>query len=177
MDPRERKAILGEGAVKQDDPRDLAKRRVLERDLDGSPLRGKPLPRRLRNFTPSVDRLVASLGGPLPYMQRLREIELQTEAHLRALGERWNELAVECVGNPEAFERRWRRIASRWSFDVVNDLIDRHNRYYPAESRLPMDPRTQDFVLVNGRRYERRCLDARWVLDRFPPVLAEALAA
>jgi hypothetical protein len=26
----------------------------------------------------------------------------------------------------------------------VNELIDRHNRFYPAESRLPMDPRTRD---------------------------------
>ena len=38
-----------------------------------------------------------------------------------------------------------------WSFDEVNDLIDRHNRFYPAESRLPMDPRTRDYALV-GRR-------------------------
>jgi hypothetical protein len=38
-----------------------------------------------------------------------------------------------------------------------------------------MDPRTRDFVLVNGRRYDRRPLDAAWILDRFPAELdAEA---
>jgi hypothetical protein len=177
MDPRDRKAILGEAASRRDDPREAARRRALERDLEDSPLRGKPLPRRLRNFTPSVDRLVASLGGPLPYMQRLREIELQTDAHLQALAERWNELAIDCRGDAAAFERRWRQVVARWSFDAVNDLIDRHNRYYPAESRLPMDPRTRDFVLVNGQRYERAQLDTRWALEHFPPVLDAALAA
>ncbi len=56
----------------------------------------------------------------------------------------------------------------------MNDLIERHNRYFPAESRLPMDPRTGDFVLLDGRPYRRRPLDTGWVLELFPPVLARA---
>jgi hypothetical protein len=177
MDPRDRKAILGEGGVRGPNPREVAQRTALEQDLTGSPLVGKPLPRRLRNFRPSVDRLVAAIGGPLPYMLRLREIEIQTEAHERALASKWRDLAEECAGDPRAFARRWRRAAERWSFYSVNDLIDRHNRYYPAEARLPMDPRTRDFVLVNGERYERRPLNAAWVLSRFPPQLAAARQA
>jgi hypothetical protein len=170
VDPRERKLILGEGGIGPEDPRDLARRALLEADLDGSPLRGKPLPRRLRaGFAPSLEVLVASLGGPLPYMLRLREIEAETARHEEALTERRRELAEESTGDPERFARLWRRTAERWSFYTVNDLIDRHNRYYPAEARLPMDPRTQDFVLINGERYERRPLDAAWILERFPP--------
>jgi hypothetical protein len=37
-----------------------------------------------------------------------------------------------------------------------------------------MDPKTGDFVLLDGRPYRRRPLDAAWVLERFPPVLARA---
>jgi hypothetical protein len=177
MDPRDRKAILGEGGVREENTREIRERTVLERDLEGSPLVGRPLPRRLRNFRPSVDRLVAALGGPLPYMLRLREIEVQKAAHEQALAAQWRELAEECAGDSAAFARRWRRVAGRWNFYSVNDLIDRHNRYYPAEARLPMDPRTRDFVLVNGERYERRPLDAAWVLARFPPQLAAAMQA
>ena len=66
--------------------------------------------------------------------------------------------------------------AERWSFDEVNDLIERHNRWYPAESKLPMDPRRGDFVLVNGRDYRRRPLDAEWILARHP-VVSDAGAA
>jgi hypothetical protein len=30
---------------------------------------------------------------------------------------------------------------------------------------------------VNGEPYRRPCLDARWILERFPPRLEAALAA
>jgi hypothetical protein len=44
------------------------------------------------------------------------------------------------------------------------------------EARLPMDPRTGDFVKVDGKPYRRRPLDAAWVLERFPPVLERTAA-
>jgi hypothetical protein len=31
-----------------------------------------------------------------------------------------------------------------------------------------MDPRTRDFVRINGRPYQREPLGADWVLERFP---------
>jgi hypothetical protein len=176
MDKRERQLILGEAGAGADDPREHAGRRQLEDELEGSPLRGRPLPRRTRYFAPSVDRIVAAMGGPLPYMQRLREIELRTARDLEALTERWQEIAEQAAGDPAAFARAWRAVAARWSFYSVNELIDRHNRFYPAEARLPMDPRTQDFVLVNGERYDRRPLDAQWILARFPADLHLALS-
>jgi hypothetical protein len=119
-----------------------------------------------------VDAYVASLGGPLPYMVRLREIERQTEAVEQELERRWRELARECAGDPAVFARRWRREAGRLDFGEVNDLIARHNRWYPAEARLPMDVRRRDYVLVNGEPYTRRPLDAAWALERFPAELA-----
>lgn len=176
MDRKERERILGEWGVRDESLRERAERRLLERDLEGSPLLGRPLPRRMRNFRPAVDTYVVSLGGPPAYMRRLKAIELETEEHERRLREAWRSLAVECAGDREGFARRWRETAEGWSFDAVNDLIDRHNRWYPAEARLAMDPRSRDFVPVGGRPYRRRPLDAAWVLDRFPPRLDAALA-
>jgi len=40
-----------------------------------------------------------------------------------------------------------------------------------------MDPRTRDFVKVNGRSYEREPLDERWILSRFPADASAATAA
>ena len=54
-------------------------------------------------------------------------------------------------------------------YSDVNDLIERHNRWYPVEARLAMDPRSRDFVKVGGRDYRREPLDADWVLRHFPP--------
>jgi hypothetical protein len=172
---KDREAILGEyGAVREPTERELEEQSRLDRDLEGSPLKGKPLQGRLRNFRPAVDRYVVSLGGPLPYMQRLRQIELETEAHERRLAEAWQELAAECGADAAGFDRRWRQTAVRWSFTAVNELIDRHNRWYPVEARLAMDPRSRDYVLVGGKPYRLEPLDAAWILQRFPPELALA---
>jgi hypothetical protein len=107
-------------------------------------------------------------------MTRLREIDQLTARAEAALAERRRELARDCADDPEAFEARWRRVAESWRFDEVNELIERHNRFFPAEARLPMDPRTGEFVLLGGDRYERTPLDAAWVLERFPAELGRA---
>ena len=177
MDARTRKEILGQWGVRgENDPERMTRER-LDRDLEGSPLVGKPLRQRWRNFRPSVDGYVVSLGGPLPYMVRLREIEALTEEHLRRVEVAWRELAAECAGDGARFAREWRRRAARWNFDEVNDLIERHNRFYPAEARLPMDVKRRDFVLVNGEHYSLRPLEVGWVLERFLPALEAAISS
>jgi hypothetical protein len=172
----ERERILRQGVVSVETPRERRQRTGLAEDVASSPLRGRRLPLRLRNFVPTTDAYLASLGGPLPYMVRLREIEAATREHTERLEDAWRLLAHEC-DDGRVFSARWRETVERWSFDEVNDLIARHNRWYPAESRLPMDPRTGDFALVNGRGYQRALLDAGWALRRFPPSLTAARAA
>jgi len=174
---KEREQILGEWGIREPSPSEHAEADRLQQDLEGSPLKGKPLRGRLRNFPRAADSYVVALGGPLAYMRRLRQIELGTEQHERNLADAWRELADECAGDSQAFARRWRRVAERWNFTAVNEFVDRHNRWYPTEARLPMDPRSGDFVLVAGRPYRRPRLDAAWVLERFPPELELAQAA
>jgi hypothetical protein len=162
----ERDALLREDAPRVQTARERRGLEGIREDLLSSPLRGRPLPLRLRNFRPAADGYLAALGGPLPYMLRLREIEAMTAAHESALAAAREELeaAVPSAHVADA----WRAVAAGWSFDEVNDLIERHNRWYPAESRLPMDPRRGDFALVNGHDYRLEPLDAEWVLERFP---------
>jgi hypothetical protein len=91
-------------------------------------------------------------------MQRLRQIDELTEAHERRLAQAYEEHRAD-----------WRAVAEAWDFEDVNELIAKHNRWFPVESRLPMDPKTRDFVTVGGRSYRRDLLDAAWILDRYPP--------
>jgi hypothetical protein len=169
----EAEQVLGEWGVRDVTPDQARIRDGLAEGLADSPLKGRPLRRRYRNFTADPAGYVASMGGPLPYMQRLRTIEEQTEAQRQRLEHAWRQLADECRDADE-FARRWRATAERWPFYELNDLIARHNRYYPVESRLPMDPRTGDFVRIDGRSYHRRPLDAAWILEQLPPVRAAA---
>ena len=159
---------MRQGAVRADDPRDRALARALEVDLEGSPLAGRPLRQRLRNFIGTADGYLAALGGPLPYMQRLRQIADETLAHEEELVRRREELEREVGADPAELARRWRAVAERWNFTAVNELIATHNRWFPIEARLPMDPRTGDFALMNGESYVRQPLDAEWILARYP---------
>jgi hypothetical protein len=160
VDRREREAILKQGVTRPETPRDRREREALEEDLRDNPLAGEPLRRRLRNFRPDAGAQLAALGGPLAWMRRLRAIEIAIGLHEEQLAEAYETL--------REFPEEWRKVAEGWDFSEVNELIERHNRHYPAESRLPMNPRTGDFVLVNGRPYTREPLDASWILSRFP---------
>lgn len=167
---------MSQGAIRPETARDREERRLLEAELAVSPVKGKPLPQRLRNFRPGADSAIRALGGPTMWMRRLRTIEEELERHAAGLGERWLALAAEAE-DAEAFAREWRETARHWSFAQVNELIDRHNRYFPAEARLPMDPRTRDFVKINGRSYLRDPLDEEWILERWPADLSTASRA
>ena len=167
VDPRTLREIMGQGATRPETPAERREREQLEADLGSSPVRGKPLPQRLRNFRADPTSGVRALGGPTAWMRRLRAIEDAIEQHERQLDETWRTIAEE-LEDPAAFAAAWLELARNWSFARVNDLIERHNRNFPAEARLAMDPRTRDFVRVNGRSYLREPLDAAWILDRFP---------
>jgi hypothetical protein len=160
MAKRRPEDIIGEWGVRDVTPPSLRDRKKLLDEVEVNPLTGRPLKRRIRRFRPEADRYLASLGGPLPYMQRLRQIDDAIDAHAARLAQAY----AEREGDAAA----WRRLAERWDFGEVNDLIERHNRFYPIEARLAMDPRTRDYVKVGGRSYRREPLDAAWILDRFP---------
>ncbi len=174
MDPRTLNETLGQGAARAETPRERREREQLEADLETSPVRGKPLRQRLRNFRPDPASGVQALSGPTAWMRRLRAIEDAVDHHVRWLGEEWRTLAQD-TRDPAEFAAAWRRLAREWSFAEVNELIERHNRNFPAEARLPMDPRTRDFVRINGRSYERELLDEEWILERFPADRGAAL--
>ncbi len=82
------------------------------------------------------------------------------------LAEHRDELAADTAGRRS--QPRGARRRRTWDFADVNRLIEQHNRWYPVEAQLPMDPRTGDYALVGGRPYSRKPLDAAWMLERFP---------
>jgi hypothetical protein len=161
--------MLSQGITLPETPTQRRELGALEEDVRTIPLRGSPLPVRARHTRPTVEAYVVATRGPLPYMLRLREIEQRIEAHEAELRGEWLALAAahDDVAGP-AFADSWRARAAAVIFDEVNDLVERHNLWYPVEASLPMDPRTGDYALVNGRSYRLTPLDAAWILERFP---------
>lgn len=138
--------------------------------FDDSARRGKPLSRRALQRQRSLESALASAFMPR-YMERLREIEdeLALLRHRLALA-RERELR-ECGGDELRFARAWRSTVESWRFDALNELIERHNEWYPVEADLPVDPRTGDYVTVGGREFHRPTVTEQWVLERFPTAL------
>jgi hypothetical protein len=108
----------------------------------------------LGNFKLSVDeRLRAYAQGVPGYIRRHRRIE-ELEARLCA--------ALAAATTPTELARSSELAAD---LALLNDLISRHNRYYPIEANLPVDVRS-------GRLLER---GVPW--RPLPPVtMAELLA-
>jgi hypothetical protein len=157
--------------VDERDHESPVERRIQRSYEDGEGF-GKPLSRRARQGKRSVEAYLKA--GVLPrYMERLREIERETDAHLRALERAYGALREECAGDPELFARLWRERAARWRFGRLTDLVREHNEWYPIEASLPMDPRTRDYVRIRGRSYRREEVGPGWVLRRFPPLAGQ----
>ena len=122
--------------------------------------------RQLRSVS-SVEQYLQA--GVVPrFIERANQIESEMRRHRTRL-ERAYEWARESHGqDPDGFARYWTELAESWRFDDVNELIDEHNKWYPAERRLPMNPRTGDYLTVGNRDWRRRRLDAGWILEQFP---------
>jgi hypothetical protein len=101
-------------------------------------------------------------------MERLAEIDLGVAQARRRLERDYEALRRECGSDRDRFARRWRALARRRRFDDLNELIRQHNEWFPVERDLPMNPRTGDYVLINGRPYRRPLLGPAWVLRQFP---------
>ena len=133
---------------------------------------GKPLPERFRLGPVELDRYLAGQLQGLAYMRRLRAIEDEEARHLRGLESVWRTLA-EDERDEAAFALAWREVASAWDLRRINDLVAKHNAYYPIEARVPMNPRTGTYA----QRWQRGEYAAAWILERFPAVRALALEA
>jgi hypothetical protein len=85
-----------------------------------------------RNFTLSIEeRLRAYAAGPPGYLLRRRRIE---DLEARLLDKIAAAAApVEAASSPEVTAE----------LALLNDLIARHNRYYPIEANLPIDVRSR----------------------------------
>jgi hypothetical protein len=142
--------------------------RLIGRSLEDPRSAGRPISERARHTRRSLEHYLKAGVRPR-WMERLIEIERGTAREHARLAEDYAALRQECGDDPAVFARRWRAVAEAWSFDELNDLIRVHNEWYPVERDLPMDLRTRDYVLVGGRSYRRRELDADWILERFRP--------
>jgi hypothetical protein len=144
-----------------------AAERLVRADLDESSGIGRPISSLARNTQRTVEAYLKAGVRPR-WMERIAEIDRAIAAQTRRYARHHRQLREECGADAAAFAERWRAIALQARFDELNELIQQHNDWYPIERDLPMDLRTRDYVLINGRSYRRPILGPDWVLEQFP---------
>lgn len=90
----------------------------------------------------TLEQRIRAAGGPPAYMRRKRRIEDMEAAFLRELREVHAKVLAD-LGDPTAAAEAVSHHVHALDIDRLNDLIDRHNRYYPMEANLRIDPRTR----------------------------------
>src|SRR3954447_6051535 len=154
-----------------------AAERVVKRDLDETTGIGRAISSRARMAQRTVEAYLKAGVRPR-WMERIAEIDHSIAAQRQRLrrrppapprlGRAHRLLAAECDGDRALFAERWLAYVHRCRFDELNELIRQHNEWYPIERDLPMDLRTRDYVLINGRSSRREPLTPEWVLAQFP---------
>lgn len=117
-----------------------------------------------------------AMGGAPAWAVRLKRIETLRDRLVTELAGDWHSLARQ-PHTAASFAQAWRDRLSQVDLHLVNELIRRHNRYFPAEANLPMSPRTGDYIGWGGREWRCRPVSADDLLDMFPPDLDWALSA
>lgn len=107
-----------------------------------------------RNFSLGTAESIRALTIGVPsYAARKRRIEDMLED----LVERLHEALTKASASPT--EQPWTHagalaLAEALDLSKVNALVEAHNRYYPIEANLPVDPRTGAYLVKRGTPFE-----------------------
>lgn len=105
-----------------------------------------------RNFSISVQERVRALTIGVPaYAARKRHIEDLEDTLIGALVELHDELTLRRTA-PAIVAERLLTAARAADLAKINDLVAKHNRFYPIEANLAIEPATGAY-LVAGRRW------------------------
>lgn len=131
-------------------------------------LQGKALKIPQKNFNTTLDQKIRSFAGPPAYALRARKIEDSIAFIYQDLETKYAEL-LEAHGNdPAEFGRKWQEIIDGIDLNTLNELIEKHNEYYPIEANLRMDIETSNYMLGSTPWKAKEKITKEKLLKRFP---------
>jgi len=151
---------------------------LLNEALRGGGVNGSPgAPLRLQSTPMPVDQTlqIGGLLGPPAWSLRLKRIEDGRAALMRTLETAWGQHARRYAGQPEEFARRWRAYIDALDLHPLNTLIEKHNKYYVIEARIPVAYPSGEYVIPMGIEYPQRSVSRAALLDEFPADVDMAL--
>lgn len=113
-----------------------------------------------RNFSLGTAESIRALTIGVPsYAARKRRIEDMLEDLVERLHDALTKAGERGAAGSSPTERPWPpegalALAAALDLSKVNALVDAHNRYYPIEANLPVDPRTGAYLVKRGTPFE-----------------------
>ena len=125
-----------------------------------------------RNFSLSVgERIRALTIGAPAYATRKKSVEDLEERYVRTLVALHGSLVARGLDDG-AIARALLDKAQTFDLKRLNALIATHNRYYPIEANLPIDPRSGEYLVYGRRWFPEEPFTPERLVDRAQAIVA-----
>lgn len=149
-----------------------AKERMIREKLDSynfsDKVKGKPLNIVSVNFTVPLENKIMAYAGIPEYIQRAKLVDekiLKIRSDLRM---KYDKLERKFGKNYVKFNKAWENILKFYNFQEVNELIEKHNLYYPIEANLSMDFESGEYMLGSNTWERTPLFCASLILEEMP---------
>jgi len=129
---------------------------------------GKPLNIPEVNFTIPLEKKIQAVSGPPYFAVRARQIERITDQLLKDLDIEYRITIDQYGDRPETFAREWEDLIEALPLDSLNDLIERHNEYYPIEANLRIDRGSGAYMMGAAPWEPKEKVTTESLLQQFP---------
>ena len=147
--------------------------KLASQDLPES-IKGKPLKIPRINFTIPLENKVRSMLGPPHYAVRAGRIENITQKLMEDLAIEYACMIDKFGENPEVFAQQWKELLGSLELDKLNDLIEKHNTYYPMEANLQIDPDSGAYLSGSVPWQPKEKISVEWLFKLFPPNITKS---
>jgi hypothetical protein len=157
------------GSRRIDSPRESELARRLSETAPAAETAGRPLSIHASPFGMSVaDYLRAAAGAPAwsRRLVRLQNLEAELREQIEAA---WQEHRRRFAAEPQVLAAAWRAHLAAIDLAPINELIDKHNAYYPIEAGLRMQWPSGRYLLPSGARYPLDRITPESLLAEYPP--------
>ena len=156
-----------------------ARDRLIAKKLESSDIpkemKGRPLRLPQMNFPVPLEKLIQAMYGPPRYALRARQIEDKTDRLMEAVATEYTNMVNTVGKHPKRFAQKWKEFICSLQLYELNDLIERHNMYYPIEANLAIDPKSEGFLIGSIPWEPKEKITTEALLKEFPPYITAAL--
>lgn len=154
--------------ISKNNARDRMIREKLESHTFSNKCIGKPLNIISVNFTVPLEKTIMSYAGIPEYIQRAKLVEEKITKIKSDLKLHYDKLEKKEGNNHIKFNRSWKKILESYNFQEANELINKHNLYYPQEANLRMDFDTGEYLLGSDIWRKTPLFSVLLILEELP---------